>query len=206
PHVRAKRGSIKPARLNKVLKKSAGYMGEASFAAKCIFDAVRIYQKDGDLWNNLVKIFRKQIKAGQKPDVRALERMECHSVHKLGKLLSSGSLETRTTIDDDGMQVKVSLSNHPDWSHLNWKRPYQYRLSVLAVFPFFEKGRFISRLAQGPVTDFSGEVQSLSFDIPVPRYARSYVVYLLANVNEDGEDAEQAHTRGMRAECTGIID
>ena len=61
-HPRAKRGTHKPALLNHVMQQSSKRLIDCNKQAKVIFDAVRFEHKDGDLWTDIVSIFRAEAK------------------------------------------------------------------------------------------------------------------------------------------------
>jgi len=86
-HVRSKRGTFKPAQLNESMEESSQRLASANIPAKAIFDAVRVHHKDGELWNKLVAIFRKQLKEGTPFHINDLEKLECHEKCRLDKLM-----------------------------------------------------------------------------------------------------------------------
>lgn len=205
PHVRSKRGTIKPARLNAAMEKSSRRMSAANVPAKAIFDAVRIYHKDGELWNKLVVIFRQQLREGRRFCLDYLDKLECHCTCTLDRLMCATGFDIRHELRDNSLCIDVSLQEHPDWSYLNWKGAFQYRLSIVAVFPDLERGRFDREIAEGPITAFTMPPQPLSFQVEVPDNGNAYILFLLATACENGEAAEQTHVRGMGVVATGAI-
>lgn len=197
PHVRRKRGSSKPAKLNEAMQKSALRMSAANVPAKAIFDAIRIYHKDGELWNKLIVIFRKQIKVGRHFSIEALDNLECHDTCTLDRLMCSTGYHITHHLQDEKLYVDLRLSEHPDWSYLNWKESFQYRLSIIAVFPDLAQGRFERETAHGPITAFTEPPSPVSFEIPLPDRGNEYVLFLLATVCQNGEAVNTANVRGM---------
>jgi len=207
PHVRSKRGSIKPAPLNDAMEKSSRAMALASAPAKAIFDAVRSCHKDGELWNKLIVIFRRQLRAGRPfhIDAQDFEGMECHEKFTLDQLMRSTDYKISAALQEDNLHVDLSLQEHPDWSYLNWKDPFQYRLSLVTVFPYLKAGGFEREIMHGPVAEFTAPPEPLSFKVPVPGNANGYLLFLLATVCQRGEVVNQTHVRGMGVVGMGTL-
>ncbi len=104
-HARTKRGTYKPATLNKKMKESSSRLSFANAPAKLIFDALRHDHKDGSLWSRLLSIYRKQVKDGVAPDIQCLAKLECNHDFKLDVLLSDYKLQT--VVDNNMLQVDV---------------------------------------------------------------------------------------------------
>ena len=206
PHVRARRGTNKPARLNDAMEKSSHRMALATMPAKAIFDAVRAFHKDGELWNKLIAIFRRQIRTGRPFNVidPRFEKMECHETFTLDRLMCGTHYKISCAPQEDHLQVELSLQAHPDWSYLKWKDPFQYQLSVIAVFPYLKTHGSDREVMQGPITEFTGPAAPLSFKIPVSGGANSYMLFLLATACQFGEVIDVAHVRGMGVVAMGV--
>jgi len=205
PHIRRKRGTVKPATLNAAMEKSSHRMAQANMPAKAIFDAVRSCHKNGGLWNKLIIIFRRQLKAGRPFGLHDLQGLECHDKCTLGKLVCDTGYTVGHRLKGHSLYVEVFMNTHPDWSHLGWKNDFQYRLSVVAVFPDIKTGRYVREIIHGPVTGFSDPVQTVSFKMPLPDYADGYVLFLVANLCENGEAMNQENARGMKVVGTGAL-
>ena len=206
PHVRSKRGTIKPAKLNAVMEKSSHLMARANVPAKAIFDAVRTIHKDGELWNKLVVIFRQQLITGRAFHIDSLPDLECHEKFTLDKLICSTSYKISHQLQGDSLHIQLSLKTHPDWSYLGWKHRFQYRLSMVIVFPDLKTGRFEREIIHGPVSQFTNPVQPVSFEVSVPDPANEYLLFLLATACENGEAVEQSHVKGMRIVGAGRFE
>jgi hypothetical protein len=170
-HIRSQRGTFKPALLNDTMKESSQRMASANVPAKAIFDAVRLHHKDGELWNKLVVIFRKQLKAGVPFHINDLKGLECHETCTLDRLTPCAGHKIQIAQKEDNLCIGLVLGEHPSWSHLQWKHDFQYRLSMIIVYPNLEDGSFIEETAYGPVTAFTAPVEPLSFEVPIPVFA-----------------------------------
>ncbi|HEY4148269.1 MAG TPA: hypothetical protein VGM41_05045 [Chitinophagaceae bacterium] len=202
-HIRSKRGSIKPALINERLQENSQQLGLAVLPARAIFNAVRSHHKDGYLWNKLLGIFRKQLKAGIPFHINDLKGMECHKEFSLDRLILNTWYKVQIVQKEDKLCIELVMKEHPDWSYLEWKRDFQYRLSMVIVYPNLETGGFTEETAHGPVTEFTTPVQPLSFEVPIPGSADKYVAFMLAATCEDGEVSRLAHTNGMRVVGVG---
>jgi hypothetical protein len=203
---RVGRGTLKPALLNEACKASSERLVTANLAAKAIYNAVRDEHKGYFLWNKLVSVFRKQLKAGAPFHLHDLKNMECHHEYKLEKLLNC-SVEGLVEIgEQEGkLHIGLHLQRHPDWSFLKWKHDFEYRLSVVTVFPDLGTGSFVKDVAHGPVTAFTAPVAPLLFEVAVPEGAKDYLVFLLAAVCENGQASGLPRGKGMRVMGMGRI-
>jgi hypothetical protein len=204
-HIRSKRGTIKPALINERLQENSQQLGLAVLPAKAIFNAVRSYHKDGYLWNTLLGIFRNQLKAGIPFHINDLKGLECHQECSLERLILDAQYKVQIAQKEDKLCIDLVMKEHPDWSYLKWKRDFQYRLSMVVVYPNLETGGFAEETAHGPVTEFTTVVQPLSLEVPIPGSADKYVAFMLAATYEDGEVSRLAHTNGMRVVGMGEI-
>jgi hypothetical protein len=205
PHTRRKRGTVKPATLNAAMEKSSHRMALANLPAKAIFDAVRDCHKDGELWNKLIIIFRRQLKAGKPFGLNDLQGLECHDTFTLRTLMCATGYTVSHLLKKRSLCVKVFMNTHPSWSHLDGKIDFQYRLSVVAVFPDIKTGRYTREIIHGPVTGFSDPVQPVPFNVPLPDYADGYVLFLAVNACQNGEVLDQMNARGMQVVGTGAL-
>jgi len=201
-YLRVKRGTIKPALLNDECKVSSGRLVVANHAAKAIYNAIRHDHKGYYLWNDLVSIFRRQLKAGIPFHLNDLKDMECHHEYKLEKLIATDDYHIDITEKEGKLHICLSIKSHPDWSFLEWKRDFQYRLSIVTVFPDLATGDFVKETVHGPVTSFKAAIEPLSFEVPVPVVAKNYLVFLRAATCENGEMATLARLKGMRVVAT----
>jgi len=206
PHLRRKRGTVKPAPLNDQMKQSTQQMAKANIPAKAIFDAVRQEHKDGELWNKLVALFRNQQKAGIPYNTTDLKGLECHSGFKLQKLMPCTDQYFQLSQTADRMCLLLTLPAHPDWSHMEWKEAFQYRLSAIAVYPDWATGGFVKETVHGPITEFTDSIAPFSFEWNIPAGAGSYIVFLLAAACEKGRPVNNAHAKGMRAVAAGTVN
>ena len=197
-HIRSQRGSIKPALLNDAMKESSQRMASANVPAKAIFDAVRPHHKDGELWNKLVVIFRKQLKAGLPFHINDLKGLECHETSTLDKLILCSQYRFQIAQKEDNLCIDLVMNEHPSWSYLKWKHDFQYQVSMVIVYPNLEDGSFIEETAHGPITAFTTSPEPLSFEVPIPVFADKYIAFMLATVCENGQAVHLPHVRGMR--------
>lgn len=204
-YMRSARGTIKPALLNDECQASSKRMVEANAPAKAIYNAVRNEHKDYFLWNRLVSVFRRQLKAGRAFHITDLKDLECSEKFQLDSLMLYTSYNIQIAKKDKHLCIDLAMDKHPDWSYLDWKRPFQYRMSIIVVYPNLATGHFIKETAHGPITAFTAPVEPLSFEIPVPEQGERWLAFLLANVCEGGNPSGLARTKGMRVVGMGAL-
>lgn len=197
-YLRVARGTLKPALLNEECKASSDRLVVANLAAKSIYHAIRHDHKGYFLWNDLLSIFRRQLKAGIPFHLNDLKDMECHHAYKLEKLISADDYRVGITQKEGKLGIDLHMKTHPDWSFLKWKHAFQYRLSIVTVFPDLLTGEFVKETMHGPFTAFTEAPVSLSFEVPVPVSAKNYLVFLLATTCENGVVATLPRLKGMR--------
>lgn len=174
-HLRARRGSKTPVTINDELQKSRNELLECNKPAKMMFDALRGEHKDGDLWQRLLSLFRKQLKEDNSFSLSGFEHFECstsYSLHQL--LLNDYSITTKASTNK--MRITLKLHNHPAWKKRNYVTGY--RPEVILLFPDFETGICTKALAQSPIVHFKDELKPLRFDLPVPAGQKQWLLLL----------------------------
>src|SRR6266700_7114558 len=200
-HARTKRGTYKPATLNKKMKESSSRLSFANAPAKLIFDALRHDHKDGSLWSRLLSIYRKQVKDGVAPDIQCLAKLECNHDFKLDVLLSDYKLQT--VVDNNMLQVDVQLNHIPVWTKVKYLSGYQ--VSITALFVDTEKLQLEKVVMHGPVSSMKGDLEPLHFKIPVPAMAKEYLLLMKVEGAENGKLVGLEHVKGMRVVVTAKI-
>ncbi|HEX5169781.1 MAG TPA: hypothetical protein VFW11_11455 [Cyclobacteriaceae bacterium] len=132
-HVRRKRGSVKPARVNEAFKRSSDELKMATPYAKLIKDSVNPFLsncRDWTLWSRLRSFFRKQVRSGS-IDYYELVGFEFHKKHTLDSLLRG-----RPAIDAsiNGSELCISFQlQAPPHIPLSYIDGYQLTLVVIGV-------------------------------------------------------------------------
>ena len=194
-HPRAKRGTHKPAVLNNVMQQSSERLIDCNKPAKVIFDAVRYEHKDGDLWTDLVSIFRAQAKTGKPFNPKSLMRLECSRKYSLDKLLSR-DYDIDVKLVKNKLQITVSLKIIP---HFNKRQTYVngYQVGIAVVFPDFAEYEYKKATAQGPVTGLKSALQPLEFMVPVPKGDAPWLLFLSITGCDGGEVITMPQVKGM---------
>jgi hypothetical protein len=112
-HSRAYGNHIRKARkkftLGEQMKESSARMQQANVYAKIFKDAIDPYRRDfrdGQLWQRLVSVFKKQIKLEGKADFSVIEGDELNKIHALSWILNS-----TTTAAQDGKTLNVQVTS-----------------------------------------------------------------------------------------------
>jgi hypothetical protein len=173
PHVRAKRGTYTPIKLNKSMKKCSDMLMNCNGQAKLIFDALRDEYRDGSLWWRMVSIFFKRAKDGLKPSVQMLNKLECNAKCKLHDLLGKEyTVEVERAAKS--MRLRIALPAGPLKGGI--EKMSHYRLHVVVLYPNFSKGVVRKEIAAGEVMPLSGEPVLLDLELPAPSATAPYLL------------------------------
>ena len=175
PHVRAKRGTYTPVKLNKTMKKCKDQLLLCKKQAKVIFNALRDEHHDGSLWSRLLSIFFKRAKAGLKPDTSMLADLECDADLTLDLLLGK-SYDVSVERESKKMLITITFHNPPSKNDV--KGLEHYRLNVIAIFPAFGKKSFKKEIDAGPITSFNSDLVPLVLEVPAPSATAPFVLLL----------------------------
>lgn len=180
PHVRLKRGTIKPAVLNEKMEASRQLLLSCNKQAKLLFDSLRDEPHDGSLWSRLVKVFFHAAEAGVKPHVGLFRNLECSLKHTLEPIAGDFKYHNKLQLMQEKKRLKINidLKAHPVVPQTPFEGSYQLRVVVL--FPDFEKGTMMKEVATGPVTSLKQSLKSVMLTVPCPSAKAAYIV--LANV------------------------
>jgi hypothetical protein len=194
-HLRAKRGTYKPALLNDVMQQSSERLKDCNKPAKVIFDAVRFEHKDGDLWTDLVSIFRAEAKTREPFNPKSLMRLECSRKYPLDKLLSR-DYDIDVKVVKNKLQVIVTLKTIP---RFNKRQTYVngYQVGIAMVFPDFSEYEYKKVTGQGPVMGFKSALQPVEFMVPVPKGNVPWLLFLSVTGCEDGQVIKMPQVKGM---------
>lgn len=175
PHVRTKRGTYTPVKLNKTMRKCKEQLMKCNKQAKAVFDALREEVRDGSLWWRLLRIFFARGKEGLKPDVRMLAGLECDSKHPLERLLGT-QYKVNVERKAKALEVIVELEKRPSKPAVQGLS--HYRLYVVVLYPSFPKARVQKEVAAGEMLPFETTAEPLSLTVGAPSATAPYVLLL----------------------------
>lgn len=194
-HPRAKRGTHKPATLNKTMQESSERLIACNKPARVIFDAIHREHKDGDLWIDLVSIFRAEAKTGKPFNPKKLKWLECSRRYSLHKLLSR-DYTTDVKVVKNKLQVTVSLDTVP---RFNKRQTYVdgYQVGVTIVYPDFAEYEYKKASAHGPVTGLKSTLKPLTFTLPMPAANAPWLLFLSITGCDDEAVITMPQVKGM---------
>jgi hypothetical protein len=175
-HIRAVRGTHKPAIINEALKKSAGDMVMSNLPAKIIKDALTPLRENfggGLLWQRLVSLFKAQYKRKSTFDFTELKGWEVLPKHPMSKLITFSKVFAKRT--DETITLHIHYEDSPAFK---FDDVDGYRFSALAIFPMLEKKTSFSELKQLPVLPISSSSQAHFFSFAIPDGASVAVIAL----------------------------
>jgi hypothetical protein len=178
PHVRRKRGTLKPAVLNEKMEASRQLLLSCNKHAKLVFDALRNEPHDGSLWSRLVKIFFHAAEAGVAPHVGLFRKLECNLVHTLEPIAGNFDHHNKLQLKQEKkkLTIKIQLQEHPPVPQQPFEGDYQLRVVVL--FPDFENNSYRKEVVTGPVTSLKKALKPVTLLVPSPSANAPYIVLM----------------------------
>lgn len=177
-HVRAKRGTYKPAPINETLQQESQRMQMANVPAKLFKDAIEPYRgemKDGSMWQRLVSAFRKQLKADGKFDFSKLVPFELDEKHTLQQKMSVNAFVTADE-KKSRLKIEITYSAHPTFRRA--KDVNGYMLSVISVFTDLKTKTASTQAKEVPIRKFKDAVTPLVMQIDIPSKAKEFIICL----------------------------
>lgn len=201
-HIRAKRGTHKPAVLNETMQESSNRLLQVNQIASLIFKGISSEHKDGKLWTRLLSKLRKQLKEKNHIDVQCLLKLECHARHTLDKLLCSHWNVTIAGMTKRQMNIQLYLPEPPvyDKEYMD-----QFQISLHVLYPDVIKSKLKKETTCSDILNKTSYPKQHSFTIPVPAKATAYLVFLKVTECEDGVALNYPHSTGMCCVAVGII-
>lgn len=204
-HIRAPRGTHKPAELNEAFQQSSSRLIHANLAAKIVKDALDPYRenfKGGLLWQRLLSQFRKQLKDIGEIDFSAFEPVEVHDKYPLSRFLR---VTPKTEYDADKRELHIQLNygQHPRPRHMKYMDGYT--ITVIGIFPDLEQKTAMTSDVCSPVIKLSSPYDKLDLILPVPPKATAYILCVKVEAYTGSEICNQTLNKGMRIESAGKI-
>lgn len=202
-HLRATRGTHKPAILNDAFRKSVDDMAAANLAAKVVYDALMLLRADfkgGQLWQRLVSYFRNQYKNGGVFHFEKFNQFEVHADYPMSRLLVFSNVTHEVNRASGEVIVNLEYTGAP-----RFKSKYVdgYRLTVQMIFPVLEKKMARSVIQRLPALPLTDEYRFHSLKFALPAHATVGLVVVKVEGIEKGEVASGLSVKGMQI-WTGI--
>ena len=203
-HIRAARGTHKPARINDALKKSGKLMKVANGFAKAVKDAIEPYRKNikyGKLWSRLVSLFWHQLAEKGTVDLRGLKGLEFHDRYKLSNFFFK-KIETR--VSENGNELEVTATTICDYQPVDdEKEGDSYQQTVIVIFYNPEmKAVVVDESAILPLVYKESQTQKATFLIPDS--STIAVIALKIDFFKQGKSIDWETKRGM--EIVEVVD
>jgi hypothetical protein len=200
-HVRAKRGTYKPAKVNASLKKEGKMVLMANVPAKIFKDAIDPYRggiSGGTLWPRLVSLFRKQLKTDGKFDFSKVKRFEIEEPHPLARFINA-QCTARLNKKTSKLALEIVYDRHPKFTSV--KDIDGYMLTVIGIFPDLKKKTAQTFAQASKVFKLTGSLTSLLVKLNVPPKVKDYMVCLKLEGCINGIPANM-----RTATALGVID
>lgn len=204
-HIRAKRGTHKPADVNDSFKETSRYLIAANRPARMIKAALDPYCENfkcGQLWQRLVSIFRIQLKERGLTDLTALEGFEIHKEYPLARFMQ---IKTAATIDREHSKLRITLTYEAPPLFKKARYIDGYQLSVIVIYPDMKAGIASTAMAMSPVTELKSKIRELHFELPLPPGVDEYVLCLKLEGMEKDRVPGSMPTKGMMFVKRGVI-
>jgi hypothetical protein len=202
PHVRARRGTHKPAVLNEALVQSSQRQAVANKFARLIFNAVRHIQKDSTLWTRIVSVIRRQLKNDTFPDMKDFVLLECSKKCTLSEKLRGYTVHAQQAAQQ--LAVTVQLLCTPRFKNARYIDGYQ--LHVIAVFPNFTQLTSQVETFNTSIIQRHTPPEVLFVQLPIIPGADQYLLFLGITGCKRGEPIQVAHLKGLQVAAAGKLD
>lgn len=205
-HVRAARGTYKPAMMNKECEAASERLITSNTPAKLLNDALKPYKGDlekGDFWQRLVKLFQKQYKQTGQFDFASIPSIEVRDDHRFEAIVTA---HFDITADKAArtLTAAIRLQGRPHFRRASYIDGY--RLGLIVIFPDLPKLKAPSEATYTDVIPLKSKERHIQLTVPIPRRSKDFVVCLRVEGCEKGEVNEQAKTTGMRIVMSGRLD
>jgi hypothetical protein len=201
-HIRAARGTYKPALINDALKKSGELIKVANGYAKAIKDAFEPFReghKEGTMWYRLVSIFRLQLGAKGYVDLLGLEGFDFNTRHPLHRLFTrnvEALLSPNKTLD---LTAKTTCY----LKQLAKEKADSYQQTLVVVFYDADfEATTLSESTVFPLVNDKTHEQKAS--IPIPDFSTTAVVALKCEFCQKGVPMGYITRKGM--EIVKVVD
>jgi len=193
-HIRAARGTHKPAVLNDAMKDEGKKLASAVAPAKLIKDALNPYRQDfygGQMWQRLVSIFKRQLKIKGTIDFNELTNFEIYKEYPLSRF---AIFTLNSQYDKNSSTLTVTLSYPlPLFKKVTYLT--HYRLNIIGLFPFGDKA--LTNITSSEVMACQAEPKEIQLTLPVPSEAALALLCIKLEGYENGAPAKGLTTKGM---------
>lgn len=194
PHIRKGRSSRE---INVVFQENNRQMAVANMPARLIKNTIDLYRGDfngGQFWQVLVGYFKKQVKAKRPFDVMGLRNVEVNKNYPLNRMFSEAA---SCSIDHQKGVLRLTVRGG---AMPNFKRKYidGYKLSAIAVFPDFERGKADSVMKESPIMPLNLQTEDVFFDFEMDDTWKQYLLCLKIAGCSKGEVCVGDSIKGMR--------
>lgn len=203
-HWRAKRGSKTTASLNSSLQKSAEDLENANKAARLIksyLDPFRYNFMGGLIWQKLVKEFKQQAKEGKAFHTEGFKQMDVWDLYRMDRFRIYINYYCQVNLTQ--LEVTLSPNRHPDF-----KRKFvdSYRMSMLVLFPDFEKMEAWDEGCISAIVFLKNAVAPIKFHFSIPKGAEHYLLVLKLEGAEKGKLSDNHTIKSMQIIGGGRIE
>ena len=195
-HVRMRRGTYTPVKINDAFKRSGKELVKANAYAKMIKDAFEPFRqdfKDGTLWQRLVSGFKYAFAEGNGVDYSFLKGFQFHHKHALHSVAAT-SLQTK--IDTKKKMLRLSLQLN---THFNNKKPAinGYALSIIVAFLTTKKKKTDVSYTNFPLTRLKNAPSHYNTDLTLPKEYDAILICIKLNGYTDDTPTLNERGQGM---------
>ena len=193
-HIRAARGTHKPAVLNDAMKDEGKKLANAVAPAKLIKDALDPYRQDfygGQMWQRLVSIFKRQLKQKGTVNYHELTNFEIYKEYPLGRF---AIFSLNSQYDKNSSSLTVTLS-YPLPVFKKVRYVTHYRLNVIGIFPINEK--VLTNITSSEIILCQAQPKETQLTLSVPTEASVALLCVKFEGFKNGELAKGLTTKGM---------
>jgi hypothetical protein len=189
-HIRKARKTFK---LNDEMKLSSGVIQKANVYAKTFKDAIDPYRRDfrdGQLWQRLVSIFKKQLQKKGAADFSVLEGQDLNKIHPLGSILTASATVTQNeNILDIHVTSRYTRNRFKD-------RADGYQQTLIVIF--IDRELQTHSLSESASISFEADPGEQDMRCELPEGATTAIVALKCNFSFEGQPLDLQKGMGMK--------
>ena len=202
-HIRAARGSKSKVEVNDTLKAHNALLTSANVPARLVKNAIDEYRSDfpgGQLWQDLVGMFKRQLKEERPLSIGMLKYKHINPNYPLSRLLKRG---IPSAISVESGLISVTLRElYPMFQR---KTIDGYQTEVIAIFIDFDKQETTSDSSTSKIIPLN-YAEILNFELKGGKPGDQYLICLKLIGCSKGIVQIGNSTRGMQVIDTGIME
>lgn len=204
-HIRAARGTHKPAVVNATMQEEGRKLSAANVPAKLFKDAIDPYRHDfakGMMWQRLVSVFKQQLKLTGQYSFEQLDQFEIYKEYPLTRFTNMNATMDMV-VQKKQKEATLSLHYAAPVFKKNRKATH-YRLQVIALFVL--AGKIIAESQVSPIIEAAPGPHEYRATFMVPKKASQVIWCVKFEICENGAPVPGAPSKAMKVVGVSMVE